>query len=76
MLYWPSRYDFFKAFLLKMMNQSYQPPILSDVYLCRKGNKTPIFRKVPLVVDSPISARMGTSPYEFEGKVFIFGGFY
>lgn len=52
MLYWPSRYDFFKAFLLKMMNKPYQPEILNEVYLCRKGLKTPVFRRVPLAVSN------------------------
>jgi hypothetical protein len=46
------------------------------VYICKKGAKIPVFRKISLAVDNDLAARMGTSSYEFEGKIFIFGGFY
>jgi hypothetical protein len=74
-LFWPSRYDFLEAFLHKLMHRPYQPRILSHVYLARKGQKAPLFRRVPLS-DAALPARVGASCYEFEGKVFVFGGFY
>ncbi len=74
MLFWPSRYDFLEAFLHKLLNRPYHPRILSQLFLARKGQKQPYFRRVPLSESLP--ARVGASCYEYEGKVFVFGGFY
>lgn len=51
-LYWPSKYDFFKAFLLKMMNKPYQPEILNEIYIAKKNQKNPIFKKIPISSDN------------------------
>lgn len=75
-MYWPSKYDFLKAFLLKLMNKPYQPEIMNTIYICKKGFKQIIFKKVNVVSDCEISGRMGCSGYEFSNKIFIFGGFY
>lgn len=74
-LFWPSRFDFMQAFLLKMLNRTYYPEILNRVYVCAKGGK-PVFRRLALHEQVPIAPRMGCSCYELDGKVFIFGGFY
>jgi hypothetical protein len=65
LLYWPTHYDFFRAFLMKMMNKPYQPSILNHIYLSRKGSKTPLFRKLALAAENGMPARMGTSSYEY-----------
>ena len=61
---------------MKMMNKPYHPEILNHVYLSKKGLKIPVFRKVLISAEHELAARIGASSYEFEGKVFIFGGFY
>lgn len=76
LLFWPSRYDFLQAFLLKLMNKPYQAPILNEIYFCRKGGKSPVFRRVLGQSEQVIPARMGTSCYDTHGKVYVFGGFY
>jgi len=50
-LYWPSKYDFLSAFLLKLMNKPYHAEILKDIYFCRKGSKQPIFQRANVTSD-------------------------
>ena len=38
-LFWASRYDFLRGFLLKLMNKPYRPGIMNEVYYWRKGSK-------------------------------------
>jgi hypothetical protein len=75
-LYWPSKYDFLSAFLLKLINKPYHAEILKEVYFWRKGGKQPIFQRVQVTSDCEYSPRIGCSSYQFQDKIYIFGGFY
>lgn len=75
-MYWPNRYDFVSAFLLKLMSKPYEPEISPHFYFHHKQDKTPTFQRQLIHADVPIAPRMGCSCYEFMDRLFIFGGFY
>ena len=76
LLFWPSRYDFLQAFLLKLISKPYRPSILPLFFFCKKGQKELKFQLAKVHSPHDISARIGTSCYSTHGKIYIFGGFY
>jgi hypothetical protein len=64
---------------MKLMNKPYHPQILNEIYIFNKetkNNNNIIFKKINIDSTHPIAPRVGVSCYDFDDKIFIFGGFY